>query len=408
MKMNITNKQNDSTAKLFGATFFFSGAHGGIFTLALPFVITALGGSDKDLGLCFGLGMAGYLVSCLSAAGHLDKFNAKRTLQFSSAGITASVVLICIITGFFPSGVFSVNPIVLVTVLNITLSVLLAMFWPPMMGWVSIGHEGLDLSKRLAGYNVTWSLSLVVAPVAAGFLTEINPSIAVSAAAICMATAFVLISSAHKPEHHKQAAETVCRAKEIEKTIPLHSAFVYMSRIGLAVGCLVIGLARTQFALLFTEDLGYDKSQFGIITMVLCSANFAGFYLTGKIKSWHHKIAPFIASHILLAAGMTIIIFCGSLAMIFAAFIMIGLGQSFTYASHQYYGVSGKAKRSGSMAIHEMLISLGYAAGSIAGGYLGECSRYWPYRMGLGVTAAAITIELIIYQHQRMRISTKY
>ena len=394
----------DSTTALFTSTFFFSAAHGGVFTLALPFVITALGGSDKDVGLCFGLGMAGYLVSCLLAAGQLDKFSAKHTLQVSSGCMIACVGMIFVISAFFPGGLFSLGPIVLITILNITLSFMLAMFWPPMMGWVSLGYEGQELSKRLAGYNITWSLSLVIAPIAAGYITQVNPSISILVAGVCMAIAFSLISLTDSPQHHKQVKETVCRAKEVEKAIPIHGAFVLMSRVGLAVGCLVVGLVRTQFALLFTDELGYSKSLFGIITMVLCLANFGGFYATGKFKSWHHKVVPFIGAHVMMACGMIMIVFCKSLGMLFVAVILCGIGQSFTYSSHQYYGVSGKAKRSGSMAIHEMLISLGYASGSIVGGFLGECSRYWPYWMGFGVTAAAIVAELIILQVHKSKI----
>ena len=79
--------------------------------LLLPFVIVLIGGSDKDLGLCFGIGTVGYIVSCLTIGHHLDRFNPKRSLQLSSLAICTVVLTIGLIGRLFVRGSLPMNPV---------------------------------------------------------------------------------------------------------------------------------------------------------------------------------------------------------------------------------------------------------------------------------------------------------
>ncbi|MCF7956109.1 MAG: MFS transporter [Phycisphaerae bacterium] len=365
--------------------------------LALPFVVKLLGGSEKDVGLCVGLATVAYMISCVTAARHLDKFSPKRTLQFSSAFIALSVAAIYISCRMFTSGKLTISPILIITILNIFIGLTLALFWPPMMGWLSTGHEGPALSKRLGMFNLSWSLALVISPLIAGYIIQIDPILAVLATAVSLSIAFIAISTAGEPKK-LNIQDSRPAPESIETAHPLDPVFCSMSRLGLLTGCIAIVLFKTQFALLFTENLGFSKSQFGLATTVFCFANFVGFYLTGKSKAWHHKLTLLISAQMISAAGLLIILYCKSLPLLLTAAILIGAGQSFVYASHQYYCVSGKPNRSGSMAIHELLISAGYASGAIAGGYLAEyLTRYWPYWFGLITILTAVGIEMLIF-----------
>ena len=284
-KIKLLFSSRQKPTALDTAAFFFSGAHMGIFTLALPFVIMLVGGSDKDLGLCFGLATIAYLISCLTVANHLDRFSPKRTLQFSSTFITLAIAAIFVCTRMFLSGKLPIGPVLTITIINILLGLALAFLWPPMMGWVSVGYEGPSLSKRLGFYNVSWSLALVVSPLIAGYIIEIDPTLAVLTAAIFVAIGFISVSVAGEPKNHNNLNGPSDRqGVSIEPAHPSNEVFSSMTRLALVTGSLVIALFRTQFALLFTEDLGFSRPQFGIVTTMFCFANFAGFYFTGKTK----------------------------------------------------------------------------------------------------------------------------
>jgi MFS family permease len=306
--------------------------------------------------------------------------------------------MIFISTRMFLSGKLPIGPITLITIINILLGLVLALFWPPIMGWLSTGYEGPALSKRMGLFNVSWSLALAVSPLIAGYIIQTDPTLAVLTAAIFMVIAFISVSVAPKPENNNDRNAPSHLPEQLEAAHPLNHTFSSMARLALVTGCITIALFKTQFALLFTENLGFSKLQFGIVTTLFCFVSFICFYVTGKTRSWHHKLIPFIAAQLITAAGLLIIVFARSIFSLSIAAMLIGLGQAFIYSSHQFYCVSGKSKRSGSMAIHELLISIGFATGGIAGGYLAEYfSRYWPYWFGLIAIMIAIAAQTAIF-----------
>lgn len=399
MSGKLGNQNKAQSLLLYMGTFFFSGAHGGIFTLALPFVVVLIGGSDKDLGLCFGIGTVGYLVSCLTIGRHLDRFNPKRALQFSSSAICMVVLTIGLVVWLSVRGSLPMNPVLAVILMNIFLSVLLALFWPPMMGWLSIDHEGPALSRRLGIFNLSWSLALSVSPFLGGFIIQIHPNLAVLLAACLMAVTFLSVSIAPKPAPQTENTPTRTAADSGTATSlnPDHVLFRRMARPALVTSCITIALLRTQFAIFFTEELGFSEVQFGMLTTLLCFSTFSGFYVAGKTHRWHHRMAPFLLAQVITGLAMLLIFLCPSLWALCVAVILAGIGQSFIYASHQYYAVSGQQQRSGAMAVHEILISVGYVVGSVVGGYLAEgLNRATPYAFGAAAVVAGVVLQIIL------------
>ena len=53
---------------------------------------------------------------------------------------------------------------------------LIALFWPPLMGWLARGLDEDALGRTLRNYNLTWSSSHIVSPYAAGLLLEREPT----------------------------------------------------------------------------------------------------------------------------------------------------------------------------------------------------------------------------------------
>ena len=209
--------------------------------------------------------------------------------------------------------------------------------------------------------------------------------------------ALASVSAAKTPIKTENASENT----QADAQIVIHHAnraFCLMSRLALITSCAAVSILRTQTALLFTEDLGFTKFQFGIMTTFLCAASFVIFYISGKTHRWHHKMLPFLTSQLIIAAAMILIIVTRSVSVFCFAAVLIGFGQGFTYSSHQYYGVSGGKKRSALMAIHEILICIGYGAGAIIGGFLSQyINRYAPYKFELAVVLIALAAQLLIY-----------
>ena len=380
---------------LFTAAFFYASGIG-VLLVALPFVVTNLGGSDRELGFCIGINYAAYIIACILLGIILDNFNAKRSLQLSALIMALCALGIFATITLHTKESLPLNPISCLYAIFVITGMAPVLFWPTIMGWVSIGREGKGLSRRLGLYNLSWASALAISPFFGGQLIEFSLSFTLILAAALFFMAFLIIcpiisASQGKPQ------ETDGQIVQEYIHDPALPAFRWIARIALIAATITSALMRTQLALFLTENLGFEPSQYGYAITFLCMANILGLFLIGKIHTWHFRLTPFILAQIFLIIGLFMIINLPSIWAIYFAAAIIGIGGSFMYGSHQFYNVSGGKKRSGLMALHEILLSIGFVIGSVTAGLLAEnFGRYSPYKFGCVCLIISIVIQLII------------
>ena len=287
-------------------------------------------------------------------------------------------------------------------VLSMIQGFLSSLFWPRVVGWLSTGHEGRRLNRRLGIFNVSWSLGGTIGPCVGGYLVEINSTLPLMICAAMVMLSFVAVSFARKPQRQVDIVENCGEKTEADATVLLRWRFMWMARIALLTSFVCIGLMRTQLALLFKFNLGFSESSFGVAVMVMSMAILVVLFAVGRTHNWHYVLAIFLAAQVLLLCGMLLILNGIALWEFFLAAGLVGIGQAFLYGSHLYYGISGSQNRSGRMAIHEIILSIGFLVGSIVGGYLGDTfDRYVPYRFGFGVVAAGLLAQLAVWFSRR-------
>jgi len=379
---------------------FFMSFYGGIYIVSIPFVIAFLGGTDKDLGLCASMGFVSYLVGCIATGSLLDRFNSRRLAQLGSGVVTISTAAMLMIVLLSIRGYNLSNPVMLVIITAMLSGLLTSIYWPPIMGWLSTGQEGRDLNRRLGIYNMSWSAGLAVSPFLGGLLVESSIVMALFAAIVFAALAFVAVTLAHPPEI--QGAQ---RNSNDNSQVFLGPAsfllvrFRWMSRIALVTGFTCVGLMKTQLALLFTMELGFSKSQFGTVTAIMWLITCMVFFTASRTHIWHYRIVPSILAQLSVLLSMLMIIEYSLPTAFFVVAVLMGLGQAFIYISHQFYAASQSTKRSGSMALHEILLSAGQIIGFVAGGYLADFfgRRVVPYWFGLFVIVIGMAAQLAVW-----------
>jgi len=379
---------------------FFMSFYGGIYIVSIPFVIAFLGGTDKDLGLCASMGFVSYLVGCIATGSLLDRFNSRRLAQLGSSVVTISTAALLMIVLLSIRGYNLSSPVMLVIITAMLSGLLTSIYWPPIMGWLSTGQEGRDLNRRLGIYNMSWSAGLAVSPFLGGLLVESSIVMALFAAIVFAALAFVAVTLAHPPEI--QGAQ---RNSNDNSQVFLGPAsfllvrFRWMSRIALVTVFACVGLMKTQLALLFTMELGFSKSQFGTVTAIMWLITCLVFFTASRTHIWHYRIVPLILAQLSVLLSMLMIIECSPPTAFFVVAVLMGLGQAFIYISHQFYAASQSTKRSGSMALHEILLSVGQIMGFVAGGYLADFfgRRTVPYWFGLFVVVIGMVAQLAVW-----------
>ena len=379
---------------------FFMSFYGGIYIVSIPFIIAFLGGTDKDLGLCASMGFVSYLVGCIATGSLLDRFNSRRLAQLGSGVVTISTAALLMIVLLTIRGYNLPNPVALVIITAMLSGLLTSIYWPPIMGWLSTGHEGRDLNRRLGIYNMSWSAGLAVSPFLGGLLVESILVIALFAAIIFAALAFVAVTLAHPPElQGTQRSNNDNSQVLLDPASSLLPGFRWTARIALVVVFTCVGLMKTQLALLFTMELGFSKSQFGTVTAIMWLVTCLVFFTASRTHIWHYKLLPSILAQLVVLLSMLMIIESSLPTIFFLVAVLMGLGQAFTYISHQFYAASQSTKRSGSMALHEILLSVGQIIGFVAGGYLADFfgRRTVPYWFGFFVIVIGINAQLVVW-----------
>jgi len=393
------------------ATFFMSSCLQLVW-IVLPFVIKAMGGSDTEVGLCFVGQMGVYVVFCVLLSSIIDKFKPKRVLLTGAAAeVFVAFGLLAAVWYGNNNGIF-LTPIMRLVFLMSMTGIITAFFWPVIMGWISTGHEGAELTKRFGFYNTTWSSANTVLPIIGGYLMEIDYLLPLAAAVIMAILCFVTIavtrciSESPKPQENN-ADNTIKEEIRLVGQVRQESRqFLWMSRIALFATLICVGIFRSQLGIFYKFELGFSESAYGWSVSLMCLFNVAVFVMMGRSHYWHYKKGLFAAAQASIIVCMAMIILFDNLSLQLLASGLAGICYGFVYGSHQYYGVSGGRKRSGLMAIHETIIGAGFAAGSLVGGMLSDAfGRHSPYWFACAVIIIAGLIQIFLWMSLRMQKS---
>ena len=384
---------------LYLAAFLMSSS-GGVYVVALPFVIIHLGGTDKHLGIASALTSIVYIITCILIGPVIDRTGPKRYSKIGTAGLALCTAAIAFVVLLFDLGYKSFNHVNAVLIIAMLSGPFLAIFWPPVMGWISIGHEGKLLNQRLGFFNMSWTVGFCASPYIGGLLTEINYVLPIVTAALLVALTFLAVAFTKKPKtdlsHHSNIP---LLEKPKKQPNPLLPKFRLIVRIAMIPVFVCMGLAKTQVALLFNQPLGFSESQFGIFMTLLWLTSCILFIALGKTHAWHFKPGLLITAQLLVMLSMLMIIKSSSIWAFSLIALILGTSHAFIYVSHQYYSVSESVNRSGAMAIHEILLSVGYTIGFLGGGYLAEnfSRQAVPYWFGMATVAIAFIPQIIIW-----------
>lgn len=347
---------------------------------AMPFIIRRLGGTEEHVGLALALHMTGYLVFLLLAY-HIRSLSYKRAICCSLGIMSGATGVICLAVGrSFPEvSVSDLARIWMIIGAGGTAGAALAFFWPNLMGWAAHGFAGHALNRRLGYYNVSWSSAIVMGPILGASLVEtslLTPVLIPTVLFIlCVAMLLPLKDQAPASDPAEIPPDSLARDSHQDD----YAGLCYAARIALFSTWFGAAILRSQFALLLT-DLGFAKSQFGMIIALCAVSNLMVFWMAGKWPAWHGRTLPLILTQVLVVLSMVFFIQGRGMVVFSVGAILHGSGQGFAYSAHLYYSAAGPTSRSRSMVLHELTIAISTVIGSAVGGYVSHFGGvYWPY-----------------------------
>ena len=247
----------------------------------------------------------------------------------------------------------------------------LGFFWPPLMGWVSAGLEGRDLGRNLGQFNQSWSTGALLGPFVAGWLYPLNPILpfAVSASSLVLIALMLILGSRILPDMNP--ACTLKAKKEAPAGIDNSTPLRFPSWVGIYSSYAVYGVVVNILPLEIRDSLGYGEQTAGNLLLLRGIVTLAGFTLLARHAGWHFKRSWILAVQLITTLLISAVLLLPSRLGFLGAFILVfGLLYAASYNNSIFHGSSGAVNRGRRMAIHEAVLTMGVASGSLGGGVL--------------------------------------
>ncbi|MBN8217851.1 MAG: MFS transporter [Spirochaetes bacterium] len=299
-----------------------------------------------------------YLFGCLALSRFLVKLRVTSALLLATASL-----------GLLWAALGRVDALWTAHLINLGCGLVTALFWPPIMGWVSAGLEGPKLGRGLSWYNLSWSAGTVAGPFLAGLLSTRGV-----AWPLWMSTGLGFACV---------AILALARSKSIDRSAPApgptpgdasapeQNAFMrYLCWIGLFATHVLVGVILNVFPVWAQRDLGYSKVLIGTMLLFRALVTATTFFLSGRFSFWHQKAWPIFALEGLLVATLAALALGPSFPGLFAGLLLVGFTLAASYVESIFHGVQGSKNRSRRMAIHESLLTAGIVVGAQVGGFL--------------------------------------
>ena len=384
-----------ATGVIYPAALFSSFALGVVSLGIVFFARDVFGATPVQIGWLAGIWSMAYTLSCMLLRPVFSHF-VPRSMILTSAG------LMCL----FTLGIQFASSLTVVSICLALSGVAMSMFWPPLMAWLSDGHEGKSLGRRFSNYNIMWSIGTVASPYICGWLAERSARYPIFLGSVVfgITAVYILGTVLVLPNSGNGISQTegiVSGIEPSEHETPIR----FPAWIGLFASFFGLGALLSIFPLAAKEELHIAESTVGLLFLVRALLGAIGFYIIGRSVFWHFRMVPMLGVQFLMVICFGLLSMFGvSPKVIGGLFGMLAMLIAFSYSYSVFHGVSGCTDRVKRMAIHESVLSIGFISGSAAGGMLYEVSSMaHVYVMCALVLLVGIAAQYLVYQIVRRR-----
>jgi predicted MFS family arabinose efflux permease len=292
------------------------------------------------------------------------------------------------------------------------------LFWPPLMAWFTRGLDNRALNRDISIFNRSWMSGNLLGPPVSGALYHISGGLSFLAANLGYILVFGILvlvvrreAAARDPgggeirgnknpddEESVKAVPAGTRRRPVPKAaIPLVSAkekaldwFRYRGWIGAFCTNCFIGVLSNIVPLHIRDGLGYTERAAGMILFIRCVSGLIGFTVLARITFWHFNRRWFLLVQAVLAFCAFAFLPAGNMIPFYFVIIFVyGFAHSCCYNNSIFHSSATGRNPGKNLALHEMILSIGSAAGSAGGGF---CYQHF----GFAGTFAALGIVQVL------------
>ena len=334
--------------------------------ICVPLLAMSIGATYDDLGAISATSALTYSLGCF-AGGHLsDRIGYRRFMVVASLGIA----LIC---GCY----LVVDQLWQLFALAGLTGAMMSGFWPPLQAWLGAGKDRSQLLQAVGGFNVCWSLGILIA-------------------AVLMGTIFAFML--RLPVREETATE---EQMDQSASLALARRFLPVAWVANFATFFATGTVRSLFPKLAT-DLGIDPALLGKLLGLIGLTQVISFFLIARTDRWQFKLAPLVGIQLTAVLGLGILALGSSQIHFALGLLCQGVLIGTTFTSSAFYSLHAEGPGGKRTGIHEGLIGSGMLVGPLAGGLMAEhVGSRAPYLLASGVLLCAIAVEIYLVNRKR-------
>ncbi|MBI9105759.1 MAG: MFS transporter [Spirochaetales bacterium] len=283
-----------------------------------------------------------------------------------------------------------------------------AFYWPQLMGWFSYGLDNSGLGSAISKFNISWSTGSLSGPLVGGLLVERNllfpfyaDIILMTSLGLLLAFGLVFVRDMRSFPVHSEPANSLRSADEMING-GRGTILRFAGWIGVFSTYIVLGLLNNIFPLFIRDNMGLGESVAGNLLFLRGVTTAIGFFIAGKITSWHFNSKLMLLTQILTAVSMLILLMVKSITGFYGLFIFYGLLFAMAYSNGIFHGSAGAVDRGRRMGLFESILTMGVIVGSLLGGYFYQYySIYTAFLFCFALITIGFTAQLVLVRFGR-------
>lgn len=376
----------------------------------VPFYIyDVFGGDAKDSGRIMAVQALMYGVCCIALAGMLQ--NTRRGVIYAGWA--------CIVSGVTAAFMGFTTSMAAFTALFMVSMTVHCFFWPAMQAWLGGERNPHVRARRISVYNLAWCLGLAIGPLFGGPLYDHGgPAAGFLFAGVTAVIAGLITLTLPQQVAPQGGGDADAPAEAVDHEGEMH---LYATWCASFMGWLLVGVCRSVLPkrvddLVASGDLALFGSSaadgaafqaatsFSWLVFILYATRAGMSLMMGHTVWWRYSYGSLAALQLAAGAAFWLIGYTNDLALMAVAATVVGINGAVSFFASLEYSLANVHKRGSRAAIHEGMVGLGSALGSVVFGYLaGVYGTAWPFLYTPVLIAAAVALQLLLLQRSRAR-----
>jgi len=356
---------------------------GAAISFPVPWIAKRLGANPLEIGIASASWSVTYTVFSFLWGHWVDRWGYKRLPILS---LTLLLALCCSLP-------FTGNLYLLIGE-AMAMGICFAMFWTPLITWLSRFVEPSQLGSVMSRFSIAWNAGAMLGMLLSGKLYEWMEWLPFGAGiALFVVAGWFLLPIPSTGYYGKSAGLEMPVAGPLVSRTFLYLAWL-ANFLGWCATAMVSGLVPELARML---QIGPAVS--GVMLFMACASRVSILLTLQSRIGWQTRIRSLLLSEAVMAVGLLSVAGAHHLFWLAWGMMAIGAASGMAYLMSVHASLSAQARPGRNVGIHEMLVGAGSLVGPVLGGAIAKATDIrTPYRIFMAMVIGVMALQWLWFR----------